>query len=96
MRKTSKLGFITEYAGKPVATRKKDFNNACAKVGIAADVRMYDLRHLFATTMLSKGADLTAVSKLMAHSTIKMTADAYYHYLEGEKKKAAGKLSSLV
>jgi len=25
-----------------------------------------------------------------------MTADVYYHYLEGEKEKAVGKLPSLV
>ena len=42
---------------------------------------MYDLRHLFATTLLNKGADLAAVSKLMGHSTVKLTADTYYHYM---------------
>lgn len=31
---------------------------------------------------------LAAVSKLMGHSTVKMTADVYYHYLEGEKERA--------
>ena len=39
---------------------------------------MYDLRHLFATTMLANGADLAAVSKLMGHSTVKITADVYF------------------
>jgi integrase len=57
---------------------------------------MYDLRHLFASTMFANGADLAAVSKLMGHSTVKMAADVYYHCLEGEKEKAVGKLSSLV
>ena len=46
--------------------------------------------------MLANGADLAAVSKLMGHSTVKMTADVYYHYLEGEKEKAVGKLPSLI
>ena len=59
-------------------------------------VRTYGFRHLFATTMLGNGADLAAVSKLMRHSTVKITADVYYHYLEGEKEKAVGKLPSLV
>lgn len=53
-------------------------------------------RHLFATTMLANGADLAAVSKLMGHSTVIMTADVYCHCLEGEKEKAVGKLPSLV
>ena len=49
---------------------------------------MYDLRHLFATTLLSKGADLAAVSKMMGHATVKMTADTYYHYMGRRPSKA--------
>ena len=92
----SQSSYIIEYRGKPVTTIRKSFNTACDLAGIKVPVRMYDLRHLFATTMLSNGADLAAVSKLMGHSTVKMTADVYYHYLEGEKEKAVGKLPSLV
>jgi integrase len=96
MRRFSRSGYIVEYDGKPVTTIRKSFNKACVKAGITVDVRMYDLRHLFATTMLANGADLAAVSKLMGHSTVKMTADVYYHYLEGEKERAVSKLPSLV
>ena len=35
----------------------------------------YDVRHLFATTLLNEGGDLSAVSKLMGHSSIQMTAN---------------------
>ena len=96
MRDASVSGYIIEYKGKPVTTIRKSFNNACDLAGITVPVRMYDLRHLFATTMLANGADLAAVSKLMGHSTVKMTADVYYHYLEGEKERAVSKLPSLV
>ena len=88
MKAGSKSGFIVEYKGKPVTTIRKGFGNACERAGITEGARMYDLRHLFATTMLANGADLAAVSKLMGHSTVKMTADVYYHYLEGEKERA--------
>jgi integrase len=96
MRDASESGHIIEYKGKPVTTIRNGFNAACDRAGIKVPVRMYDLRHLFATTMLSNGADLAAVSKLMGHSTVKMTADVYYHYLEGEKERAVSKLPSLV
>jgi integrase len=96
MRERTKSGFIVEYAGKPLKTIRHSFNKACTKAGITVDVRMYDLRHLFATTMLANGADLAAVSKLMGHATVKMTADVYYHYLEGEKEKAVNKLPTLI
>ncbi len=84
MKDKSQFSYIIEYRGKPVKTIRKSFNTACDLAGIKVPVRMYDLRHLFATTMLSNGADLAAVSKLMGHSTVKMAADAYYHCLECE------------
>jgi integrase len=96
MQKKSRSVYVVEYNGRRVTTIRKSFNNACDLAEIRVPVRMYDLRHLFATTMLSNGADLAAVSKLMGHSTVKMTADVYYHYLEGEKERAVSKLPSLV
>lgn len=95
VRATSKSGYIIEYNGKSVARIVKSFRNACQRAGITYPTRMYDLRHLFATTLLSKGADLAAVSKMMGHATVKMTADTYYHYMEGEKERAVRLLPEL-
>jgi integrase len=91
-KELSKSGYIVEYNGKKIGSMKMSFKRACKRAGINYRVRMYDIRHLFATTLLSKGADLAAVSKLMGHSTVKMTADTYYHYLEGEKERAVSLL----
>lgn len=93
--KESKSGYIIEYQGRKVTDIHKGFRAACKRAEIEYDTRMYDLRHLFATTMLSRGADLAAVSKLMGHSTIKMTADVYYHCLNGEKRRAVGLLETI-
>ena len=81
--------------GRNLTTIRKAFKNACKRAGITYPTRMYDLRHLFATTLLRKGADLAAVSKMMGHSTVKMTADTYYHYMEGEKERAVNLLPAL-
>jgi integrase len=45
---------------------------------------MYDIRHLFATTLLREGGDVAAVSKLMGHASVKMTVDRYYRLLEDD------------
>lgn len=95
MEKLSQSGLIVEYLGKPVKRITKAFQAACVRAGIKVETRMYDLRHLFATTMLSKGADLAAVSKLMGHSRVTMTADTYYQYLQGEKERAVGLLPDI-
>ncbi|MYL83460.1 tyrosine-type recombinase/integrase [Desulfovibrio aerotolerans] len=95
VRKSSISGYVIEYMGRSLTTIRKAFKNACQRAGITYPTRMYDLRHLFATTLLSKGADLAAVSKMMGHSTVKMTADTYYHYMEGEKERAVRLLPGL-
>ena len=86
---------MIEYHGKPVERMNKAYQAAVERAGIKVPTRMYDLRHLYATTMLTNGADLAAVSKLMGHSTITMTADTYYQYMVGEKERAVGLLPSL-
>ncbi|GAB6037866.1 hypothetical protein JCM15519_24250 [Fundidesulfovibrio butyratiphilus] len=95
MEATSKSGYVIEYHGKPVTRMNKAYQAACERAGIKVPTRMYDLRHLFATTMLSRGADLAAVSKLMGHANVTMTADTYYQYLQGEKERAVSLLPEL-
>ena len=68
---------------------------AASKAGITYDVRMYDVRHLFASVLLTGGADLQAVSKLMGHASVKMTADQYYHLQRGEKQRAVSMLPKI-
>jgi len=94
-RDQSVSGFVIEYMGRGLTTIRKAFKNACQRGGITYPTRMYDLRHLFATTLLNKGADLAAVSKMMGHSTVKLTADTYYHYMSGEKERAVRLLPGL-
>lgn len=95
MKEKARTEYVIEYKGKRVDSVRKSFNTACELAGIKYPVRMYDIRHLFATTLLSNNADLAAVSKLMGHATVKMTADTYYHYLEGEKERAVNLLPEL-
>jgi integrase len=95
MRAISQTDFIIEYRGKRVNRIQKAFRMACRRAGIQHSVRMYDLRHMFATYMLSNGADLASVSKLLGHSSVTLTANVYYQYLEGEKERAVTLLPDL-
>ena len=84
----SETNYIIEYKGKKVKTISRAFRYACKQAGISYPVRMYDLRHLFATLMMNSGADLAAVSKLMGHARISTTADNYYESRGEEMVKA--------
>ncbi len=95
MRQQSQSGYVIEYKGQPIKKFRRSFGTAARNAGITYDVRMYDIRHLFATVLLTGGADLQAVSKLMGHASVKMTADQYYHLQRGEKQRAVSMLPKL-
>lgn len=87
-RKHNKTEYLIEYNGKPVDSLQSAFSTARKKAGLPYRIRMYDIRHLFATSMLNAGADLAAVSALLGHHSIEMTTQAYYHCMPEEKQKA--------
>lgn len=88
MRQQAKSDFLIEYNGKPIKQLRRSVGTALKRAGISYGVRMYDIRHLFASVMLSGGADLAAVSALLGHSDITTTQRHYYHLLQGEKERA--------
>lgn len=91
----SQTEYLIEYKGRPVKSLRRSFRSACRRAGITYPIRMYDIRHLFASVLLSDGADLAAVSKLLGHSSTQTTVNNYYHLLHGEKERAVGLLPSL-
>ncbi|WP_404299110.1 tyrosine-type recombinase/integrase [Halomonas sp.] len=57
---------------KPWATVRK-------LAGLPDDLQLYSLRHNFASQLVMAGADLLAVSRLMAHTDIQTTVQHYAH-----------------
>lgn len=94
-RNEAQTEYLIEYNGQPVKRFRRSFQTAVKNAGITVPARMYDLRHLFASLMLSGGADLAAVSKLLGHASVHMTANQYYDLLKGEKEKAISLLPSI-
>ncbi len=45
------------------------------------------LRHTFASMMFGKGVDVKIISKLLGHSTVKITYDTYVHLFESDISK---------
>lgn len=95
MKQTAQTDHVVEYRGRAIKSLCRSFSTACKKAGIPYECEMYDCRHLFASLLLSGGADLAAVSKLLGHSSTQQTADTYYELLKGEKERAIALLPSL-
>lgn len=59
-------------------------------------VRLHDLRHGAASLMIAAGVDIAIVSKVLRHSTIKLTVDSYGHLLPGVGEQAADKRAAMI
>ncbi len=94
-QQSSPCAWVVDYEGKPINKIRRSLGTACQRAGITYDVRLYDVRHLFASTLLSKGADLAAVSALLGHADITTTQRHYYHLLQGEKQRAVELLPTI-
>lgn len=86
--------YLVEYKGRPVKCIRRAWTTACRNAGVS-DADLYDVRHLFASSMLAAGADLAAVSKMLGHKNISTTQDRYYHLLKGEQARAIALLPKL-
>ena len=59
-------------------------------------LRLYDLRHGTASLMIAAGINIVRVSKVLRHSTIKLTVDSYGHLLSGVGEQAADRRAALI
>jgi integrase len=63
--------------------RKRTFKPILVRAGLP-DMRFHDLRHTHASTLLSKGKSIKAVSRRLGHSTVTTTLEVYAHVLPGD------------
>jgi integrase len=83
LRKRQSLGinspwlFPNPATGKPYVEIYNAWNTARRRAGLA-DLRIHDLRHSFASSLVNGGAPLYEVQKLLGHSNIR-TTERYAH-----------------
>jgi integrase len=84
--------YLIEYKNKQVKCIKKAWQNALTKAGISRRIRIYDLRHYYASKLFQGGTDMKVASQLMGHSSPNMTLNTYYHLLEYQGHTAVNKM----
>ncbi len=60
------------------------------------DVRLHDLRHFVATSMLGDGVPVATVSKRLGHARASTTLDRYAHFVPQQDQDAADSLDALL
>lgn len=67
------------------------FKKILSEAGLSS-IRFHSLRHTFATRCLEQRADIATLSKIMGHSSVKMTLDTYADSLWESKELLLNKL----
>jgi len=71
------------------------FHKVAHKAGLGG-LRLYDLRHSYASIMLGAGVNVKAISQSMGHANIGITLDTYSHLLPGMGRIAAERFDKLL
>lgn len=91
---TQTSGYVIEYNGNPVKSLKKALSTAATNAKLGYSVCMYDIRHLWITTMLDAGLEPSAIAYL-AGTSVKMIHANYYEPHAVERQRAASLLPNL-
>jgi integrase len=80
----------------PTNVLRRHFRPLVIGSGLNPKLRVYDLRHTFATLSLLAGVDVKKLSYDMGHTRTSFTMDTYCHVVEQMHLIAAGKLESIL
>ncbi|MBL26154.1 MAG: integrase [Rhodospirillaceae bacterium] len=85
--------FPGDKEGRPLQDIKKGWKSICKAAGIE-NARLHDLRHTFASHLVSGGLALPIVGRLLGHTQPQTTA-RYAHLADDPLREAAGRIGAL-
>jgi integrase len=86
-------------AGTPILLRnlvRRHFQPVLTRAILSPTFRLYDLRHSYATLLLSAGENPKVVSERLGHASIVLTLDTYSHVLPSMQQAATEKLEQIL
>jgi integrase len=88
---------FTRVDGAPLkpAWLNRHFKRLARQAHLPAGVRVYDLRHGWATAALRAGVHPQLVQEVMRHSSYSTTAQTYAHVMPGHSAEAVGTVAAL-
>ena len=86
--------FPGEVEGQPVVDIRRFWRHLQAEVGMDS-VRVHDLRHTFASLLVSGGASLEIIGKLLGHTQAK-TTQRYAHLMDSPLRAGVDAVSGML
>ncbi len=85
--------WIFHKNGKPISQNsvRNVFKRILKKAGIR-EIRVHDMRHTFASLLLSQGESPVYVKEQLGHHSIKITVDIYGHLIPSSNRQAVNQL----
>jgi integrase len=86
---------LRDPRGRPVSSARfgAPWRRACVDAG-APGLRFHDLRHTFASTLLSRGVSIKAVADWLGHASPTITLTTYSHLMPADEDVARGVLDA--
>jgi len=96
MRTGQRIELVFHKDGKHIAQNsiRNVYNRILRRAGIRK-IRIHDMRHTFASLLLSNGESPVYVKEQLGHSSIQITVDIYGHLIPSSNRKAVNRLDSL-
>lgn len=69
------------------ASARRLLERICSRAGVAVH-GFHAFRHTFATNLFAEGVDAKTVSKILGHSSVKITYDIYIHSIQEQEARA--------
>lgn len=86
---------VVHWRFQRISTLKRAWREAKEDAGITRPLRLYDLRHAFASNALRAGADLKSISEILGHSRPDTTLREYQHVVREQHRDAVELIPSL-
>jgi integrase len=90
---------VTNEWGRSISPHRLEVRFREARVGVAGlpeGFRFHDLRHYFASLLISKGLDVKVVQKSLRHASAKTTLDVYGHMWPDKEESARAAVAEVL
>lgn len=93
-KKDNEILIFPSDVGQPMHDIKKPWQWLKKEIGLK-DIRIHDLRHSYASLLISEGENLSVIGKLLGH-TQHQTTMRYAHLMDDPLRKATSKIGSSI